>query len=80
MQLDSNADFMVVHLFQGFNVVKCYVAPLREANFIDYSKLFTDKNKLRNKLIFQPRMFYSLLSQIGDDSHEVTFLSVNIFK
>lgn len=70
---------MVVHMFYGFNVVKCYVVPLREANTIAYRDLFTDKNKLCNKLIFQPRMLHNLLAQIGDNLHEVSFYLSNIF-
>lgn len=74
---------MVVHMFHGYNVIKCYVVPLRESNSIAYRDLFTDKNKLSNKLIFQPRVLQNLLAQIGGDSHEVSLkenLKINFFR
>ena len=66
---------MVVHLRQNFDVLKCFVIPLRES-IMACDNVFDDKNRLENRVVMHGRQLLHFLN--GLDSSEVFFILLKL--
>ncbi|KAH7724463.1 Rad9 family protein [Aphelenchoides avenae] len=74
LQIDPNADNMVIQLVHVHHVTKSYLISLRECA-VTYRSLFDDKNKLLNRVTIPARELFEVVNQMGTDSEELRLVT-----